>query len=109
MFKTSVRNALLIIATLLLAPLTFSEPLWLDVRTVLEHKIDHIEGDKRISPSDVLPELEQLALAKDTDIRLYCRSGGRAGNVATMLKNAGYTNVHNEGGIDDARRKRGIE
>ena len=84
------------------------EPVWIDVRTLLEHKVDNIPGDPRISYVDIVKEIPGLGLAKDTPIRLYCRSGGRAGKAETDLKRLGFTDVKNVGGIDDARKLRGM-
>lgn len=88
---------------------SFAEVVWIDVRTSFEHKIDNIEGDTRISYAEVVPEVETMFPDKNTPIRLYCRSGGRAGTAEQALKEAGYTDVENIGGIDDARKYRGIE
>jgi phage shock protein E len=45
---------------------------------------------------------------KTTEIHLYCRSGGRAGRAMNALEDAGYTNVSNAGGIEDAREARAL-
>ena len=81
---------------------------WIDVRSVAAHKIDNIEGDIRISHNDIVEEVNQMLLDKGTEINLYCRSGGRAGKAMLALQEAGYTNVSNDGGINDARKKRGL-
>lgn len=85
-----------------------AEPVWVDVRSVLEHKIDNIEGDVRISHGDIVEEFSALHPDKETEVRLYCRSGGRAEKSLTMLKEAGYKNVLNMGSIENARLERGI-
>lgn len=86
-----------------------ADPIWIDVRSSLEHKIDNIEGDIRISHGDIVEGVNKLFPDKTTEIHLYCRSGGRAGKAMAALKRAGYTNVSNAGGIDDARKERSIE
>lgn len=85
-----------------------ADAVWIDVRSVVEHKIDNIEGDVRISDGDIVQEVGELYPDKSTEIRLYCRSGGRAERAKTALIDAGYTNVLNVGGIDDARRERDL-
>lgn len=85
------------------------EAVWIDVRSLPEHLLDNIEGDPRIAHTDVVSEVSSLFPEKNTEIHLYCASGGRAGMAAGALEAAGYTNVSNEGGIDDARRARGLE
>lgn len=85
-----------------------AETVWIDVRSVAEHSIDKIEGDIRISHDNIVPEVNKLFPDKNTDIHLYCRSGGRAGKAMSALTEFGYTNVSNAGGINDARQERGL-
>lgn len=80
---------------------------WIDVRSLAEHMVDHIEGDPRIPHTDIVEEVTVLFPDRDTEIRLYCRSGGRAEKAKLALEGAGYTHVVNVGGIDDAREIRG--
>ena len=94
---------------LLVATHSQAEVVWIDVRTSLEHKFDSIDGDIRISYSEIVPEVEKLFPEKNTAIRLYCRSGSRSGTAEQALKKAGYTDVENIGGIDDARKYRDLE
>jgi len=99
--------------SLLLTAISFSswsnaDAAWIDVRSAIEHSIDNIEGDIRISHTDIVQEVTSLFPDKSTEIRLYCRSGARAGKAMTALNQAGYTSVSNAGGIDDARKERGL-
>ena len=86
----------------------YAETVWIDVRSSVEHKITNIEGDVRISHSDIVQEVSALIPDKNTEIRLYCLSGGRAGVAADALKNAGYSDVQNVGSIGNARELRGL-
>ena len=88
--------------------LSNASTVWIDVRSVIEHSIDNIEGDVRISDGDIVEEVSEILPDKSTEIRLYCRSGGRAGKAMSALRDAGYTNVSNVGGINDARKERGL-
>lgn len=85
-----------------------AEPVWVDVRSVLEHKVDNIDGDIRISHGDIVEEFSALYPDKDTEVRLYCRSGGRAERALTALQEAGYKNILNIGSIENAREQRGL-
>jgi len=85
------------------------EAVWIDVRTLVEHKIDNIPGDLRIPHDEILQAVTQKIVDKRTPIKLYCRSGGRAGKAASVLEQAGYVAVENVGGIDDARKQRNIK
>ena len=73
----------------------------LDVRTVEEYNEGHIPNaicipnetiDERIT--EKLPNKKQLIL-------IYCRSGNRSKQAAEKLKNSGYTNLVEFGGIID--------
>lgn len=96
------------IMAVLLSTLAFADAVWIDVRSSAEHYIDSIEGDVRISHGDIVEGVNKLYPDKNTEIRLYCRSGGRAGLAMSALKEAGYTNLSNAGGISDARKERGL-
>ena len=87
----------------------YAEEVWIDVRSPMEHAVSNIDGDIRISHDDIVAEVVTLFPNRDTEIALYCRSGNRAGIAQESLKQAGYTNVRNAGGIDDARKERGID
>ena len=104
--KALLTGALL--STLLALP-ALAETVWIDVRSYPEHLVDNIEGDPRIDHGDIVEEVSERYPDKGTDIKLYCAAGGRAGTAAQALLDAGYTSVENAGGIDDARRARGIE
>jgi phage shock protein E len=104
-FKSIVSSVVLVIGVLA-SPASYADPVWIDVRSFVEHKVDSIEGDIRISHSEIVAEVSKIFPDKDTEIRLYCRSGGRAEYALSSLVNAGYKNVRNVGGIGDARKLR---
>ena len=73
----------------------------LDVRTMQEYNEGHIPNaicipNETISENIInkLPNKEQLIL-------IYCRSGNRSKQAAQKLKNLGYTNLIEFGGIID--------
>jgi phage shock protein E len=106
-WKAYIKIPLLLIA-MILSSLSFAEAVWIDVRSSFEHAIDNIDGDPLISHEEIIPGVNELFPDKSTEIHLYCRSGQRAGVAMHALKETGYTNVSNEGGINDARKKRGL-
>lgn len=76
--------------------------LLLDVRTLVEYKVKHIPGAKRVGISDVpdnLKKIEEMAGGKDKPIVVYCLSGGRSGKAKKILDSAGFKRVYNLGGI----------
>jgi phage shock protein E len=108
MHKSFSLKAVLILLTVLLTPiLAQAEPVWVDVRTEAEYRQNHIDGDPLIPHANIVAEVAGR-FAKDAEINLYCRSGSRAGKAKSALESAGYTNVNNMGGIDDAREARGL-
>ena len=104
----SIIHTLVLIAGIVLSPLSIAEPVWVDVRSFIENKIDNIDGDIRISYSSIVEEMSKIHPDKTTDIRLYCRSGARAQSALSLLNQAGYSNVKNVGSINDARRIRAL-
>lgn len=102
-------KAVLMLLSLVLVPVAAqAEPVWIDVRTEAEHRQDHIDGDPLIPHPNIVAQVTGQFPDKDKEIRLYCRSGNRAGKAKSALENAGYTDVKNMGGINDAREARDL-
>ena len=70
----------------------------LDVRTPQEYREGHIPGSKNV-PLQQLDKLEELTENKDTVLYVYCHSGARSRQAASLLQDMGYSNVTNIGGI----------
>lgn len=104
-----IGRSLILLAVLVFSPLSSAEPVWIDVRSQAEYNEDHIEGDVLIPHEEIVGRVTELFPDKTTEIHLYCRSGGRAGRALSALEDAGYTNVSNAGGIEDARELRKLE
>lgn len=69
-----------------------------DVRTPEEYSAGHIDGAGNLSlqsiESGTMPSVE-----KSEPVYLYCRSGNRSAQAASLLKQAGYTDVHDLGAM----------
>ena len=76
----------------------------LDVRTAEEYRDGHIDGSVNI-PLDRISSVENIVKDKSTPLYVYCLSGGRSGQSVSYLKQMGYTNVKNIGGISSYRGK----
>jgi phage shock protein E len=74
-----------------------------DVRTPAEFREGAYPGAVNI-PLAVLPARMSELEPKDKPIVLYCESGARSGQAAWLLKQAGFTDVVNAGGLDDMPR-----
>ena len=105
------RALLLAVTALLLSLLagcasTAGDVVWLAVRTDEEYAEDHIAGSAHIPHDEIAARVAELGLDKDSEIRVYCRSGKRAGIALATLQELGYSRAENVGGISDARELR---
>ena len=73
----------------------------LDVRTEAEFNGGHIPNAICIPNETIGEEVFNLLPDKDQLILIYCRSGNRSKQAAEKLKNLGYTNLIEFGGIID--------
>ena len=69
-----------------------------DVRTPQEYREGHIPGSKNV-PLQKLDKISSVADNKNIPLFVYCYSGGRSRQAASLLQNMGYHNVQNIGGI----------
>ena len=69
-----------------------------DVRTPQEYREGHIPGSKNV-PLQAIDKVADLAENKDTVLYVYCHSGARSRQAASLLQYMGYSNVTNIGGI----------
>lgn len=102
----TLKRVIMAIPLLMLTAVTLADPVWIDVRSSDEYAADSIPGDINIPHQEAVPEVSRLYPEKDTEIRLYCRSGRRSDLALQALQSAGYTQVSNAGGIADARAER---
>ena len=72
----------------------------LDVRTQEEFDQGHIPGAVCL-PNEMIAADMPFLFGKDVEILLYCRSGRRSADAAKKLRDMGFTNVFDFGGIID--------
>ncbi|MDP3130209.1 MAG: rhodanese-like domain-containing protein [Bacillota bacterium] len=77
------------------------EVILVDVRTLEEYQEAHIPGAILLPLSDLAVDAASALPDKDAKIILYCRSGNRSAQAATILDGLGYTKVYDMGGIID--------
>ncbi len=77
------------------------EVILVDVRTLEEYQGEHIPGAILIPLSDLAADAETLLPDRDAKIIVYCRSGNRSAQAATILDGLGYTRIYDMGGIID--------
>ena len=75
------------------------ETVWIDVRTPAEFASGHVEGAINMEFQLISERITEITTDKDTDIRLYCKSGRRSGVAKESLQKIGYRNTTNEGGV----------
>jgi phage shock protein E len=77
---------------------------WIDVRTADEFSAGHVDDAVNIPYGEITERIAEVTQNKDELIYVYCRSGRRSGIAKDMLDEAGFTNVVNLGGLEDARK-----
>lgn len=83
-----------------------NEIVLLDVREQHEWDLGHIAGARLISLGDINAETTK-DLPKNIPIYVYCRSGSRAGQAVSVLKQLGFNNAVNIGGVIHWQEKGG--
>jgi len=68
-------------------------PFVLDVRTEGEYRDGHVPGAMHISFLSVGSRIDEIPVAKDQPVVVYCAHGPRAAWAARKLRNAGFTDV----------------
>ena len=76
----------------------------LDVRTTDEYRQGHIEGSVNL-PLDQIAAIGNIVKNKKTPLYVHCLSGARSGQAVSHLRQMGYTNATNIGGISGYRGK----
>ena len=76
----------------------------LDVRTKEEYESGHIENSENI-PLQQIKEVLAKITDKSTPLFVYCQSGARSSSATSALKQMGYLNITNIGGISSYRGK----
>ncbi|WP_205618400.1 rhodanese-like domain-containing protein [Schaalia suimastitidis] len=80
----------------------------IDVRTPEEYAQGHLEGAINIDLSS--PSFADTIAQLDTagSYVVYCRSGNRSGQALTLMTNAGFVDVTNAGGLQEAAETLGL-
>lgn len=76
----------------------------LDVRTAEEYRDGYIDGSVNV-PLDRISSIEDTVKDKSTPLYVHCYSGSRSGQAVAYLKQMGYINAKNIGGISSYRGK----
>lgn len=77
----------------------------LDVRTPGEYASGHLAGSLNldVTASDFADRVDELAtdgtIRRDAPVYLYCRSGNRSGRAVRILREKGFAEAWNAGGL----------
>ncbi|MCR9164330.1 MAG: rhodanese-like domain-containing protein [Nannocystaceae bacterium] len=70
----------------------------IDVRSPEEYAAGHVEGARNIPHGEIGARASEVG-AKDEPVVVYCRSGVRSAKAKATLEAAGFSEVHNLGGM----------
>ena len=77
----------------------------LDVRSADEYASGHLQGARNIPHDRIAEEIVAVVPDKAAPVILYCRSGRRAATALNSMRELGYENVSNFGGLEDAQER----
>lgn len=80
---------------------TPGQPLIIDVRTIEEYRAGHVQDAINIPYDEIAGRIAAFAPDHDARIVLYCRSGRRSGIAEQALRQMGYRQIENKGGLND--------
>jgi phage shock protein E len=78
---------------------------YVDVRRPDEWAAGHVAGAIHIPHTELGERWHELESYRDADIVLYCRTGRRSGIAEEILRQAGFENVENGGGLSGLARQ----
>ena len=80
----------------------------IDVRDVAEFVTGHLPDASNIPFNDGTLEAQLSSMDPSVAYGIYCRSGNRSGQAVEMMKAAGFTNVVDLGGLEEAVATTGL-
>ena len=90
------------------APAT-SKLILIDVRDVEEFAAGHLPNARNIPFNDGSLAAQLPTLDPNVAYGVYCRSGNRSGQAVALMKEAGFANVVDLGGLEAAASATGLE
>ena len=76
----------------------------IDVRTPEEYEEGHLEEAINIEYQNIVEELNEQNISKDTPIVVYCKSGGRSGQAFESLEKEGFTSLYDLGAMSNCTK-----
>jgi rhodanese-related sulfurtransferase len=81
----------------------------IDVRDISEFDAGHLPNAENIPFNDGTLEATIPSLDPTVAYGVYCRSGSRSGQAVELMKAAGFTNVTDLGGLEEAVVATGLQ
>ena len=81
----------------------------IDVRDVSEFETGHLPDAMNFPFNDGTLEAQLSSLDPNLAYGIYCRSGNRSGQAVEMMKAAGFTNLVDLGGLEEAVAATGLD
>lgn len=81
----------------------------IDVRDVSEFVSGHLPNATNIPFNDGTLEAQLSSLDPNVAYGIYCRSGSRSGQAVELMKAAGFTNLVDLGGLQEAVEATGLD
>ena len=81
----------------------------IDVRDIAEFVAGHLPNATNIPFNDGTLEAQLPSMDPNVAYGIYCRSGSRSGQAVELMKEAGFTNVVDLGGLEEAVAATGLE
>lgn len=99
-----MKTLLVTLVLSMFSALSLAEVLLLDVRSQAEYDAGHAYGAVHIPHTQIAEKAPTVLKDKNKVIKVYCRSGNRAGKALIQLEELGYTQVENIGGLENAKK-----
>lgn len=80
----------------------------IDVRTADEYGSGHLDGAVNLDLASGRLEAELASLDPSAQYFVYCRTGNRSATATALMVDAGFTDVTDLGGMDEAAVSTGI-
>jgi phage shock protein E len=80
------------------------QPVVIDVRTASEYRQSHVSEAINIPFDEIAGRIVAFVPDRDARIVLYCRSGRRSGIAEQALRQLGYHQIENKGGLHNMLR-----
>lgn len=87
------------------APGAESGVVYVDVRSPQEYAAGHVEGAINIPHTELAWRWRELEEHQDDPVVLYCRTGRRSGIAYDILREQGFRQLENGGGLTDLQRQ----